>query len=191
MKGISAWFCLIAACCSVIVPQTLASSNGAVYNCGLLKTFDQCLMSNLDIACKLVEHHGRCECVPVDSAMADLKACVGDNPNKSTSNTNEIVIAVIVGATILFCVCCVCLILLQPFSTGAKMSVETQPLMPQNYVSNDINGHTQVNAQPIISYQPVPVAYNNAPSYQPAFTTNADQGFYFQQQPGMPVPQQA
>lgn len=154
-----------------------ARANDAVNACAAYTNFDDCIFESLELdpQCKMVLDNDVCKCVPVGGSKSGLENCVGDSGKKSSSdsNQNEVVVAVLVGLTILVCVTCVCLVFLQPFSTSTKMSVETQPLL----FSNPFASSPSAPMQPIYT--------TPTPNYQPLQATapQASEPAYFFQQP--------
>lgn len=162
-----------------------AQANDAVNACAAFTNFDDCVFADLDTQCKMVLDGDTCKCVPVGGSKSHLENCVGDSGKKSSSdsNQNEVVVAVLVGLTILVCVTCVCLVFLQPFSTSTKMSVETQPLLFSNPFASSPSAPMQpVYTTPASNYQPL----------QATATQAGEPSYYFQQpppaQPAVPPP---
>ncbi len=165
---------------AVLQPIQVAVSSNPTYDCGQLKTYDSCIFSTYDPQCKMVEHHGKCQCVPDGGALSHFPNCLGDEPKNDSSDStrDQVLVAILVGFTLLVCVCCVCLVFLQPFSTNAKMTVETQPLM--NAPSLPLENSYQYQS----SFMQNPGYHNFQPSYPPSSDPSA---FYPAQVPSYPA----
>jgi len=151
----------------LLVPLCRADASDPYSICTSKHTFMECIEDESDIQCKMVQHHGRCECMPLTANTLKYEACLGDEPDDdSTTTQNQILIASIVAVTLLLCLCCICFVFLQPLPLGTKMSVETQPLIApeHHYVTGVPSAPMHMN--PV--YQPA----------QPAMVPTVDPAYY-------------
>lgn len=142
--------------------------------CGDMQTLQKCVFAQLlnDEMCKWIKHDKKCLCVSESDAHFTYDACTHDEDTSSDGiSSNEILVASLVGMTVIVCCCCILVLLIRPapvlFSTCDEQKTllvdktENQNAMFSNglpvigFYSNDAPASDELPSRAFASNVPV------------------------------------